>query len=414
MYFNYAICYLYPGPSSPKLLNLGHLNTRSISSVTTDLDKPSVLQEFILDNSLDLLSLSETWLSSDTPPSILNSFTPSNFSLFHQPRLTGLGGGVAFLFRSSLKATRVPLPSFVSFEALCLRLSSASSSINILTLYRPPSASSATFLSEFSDLLESLITTPAELIITGDFNFHVDLPSAPSTVPFLDLLNTFDLSQHVNFPTHSAGHTLDLFLTRSSSNIISSISSADPSLSDHCAIIASLALPCTSRPPTTTKIIRKLRSINITAFSNDILLSDLHTSPISSLESYVSLFTSTLSSILDKHAPSKTVSCSSRPRKPFITPEIISEKKKRSKFETIYRRSKTPANLNNFKTQSRHVSKLITASRRSYYRSLISTCSDQPKKLWSAFDGLLSRKLPPSLPTCPFKFNSGLFLPEIF
>ena len=391
--------HLNPGPSSSKFLTLGHLNTRSVSSITADLDKPSVLQEFILDNSLDLLSLSETWLSSDTPPSILNSFTPPGFSLIHQPRLSGLGGGVAFVFRSSLKSTRIPLPSFSSFEALCLRLSLASSSINFLTIYRPPSASSATFLSEFSDLLETLATTPAELIITGDFNFHVDLPSAPFTTPFFDLLNTFDLFQHVNFPTHSAGHTLDLLLTRSSSNVVSSICSSDPSISDHCAIIAALTLPFNSRPPPTTKIARNYRSINPTNFSNDILQSALHTTPASSLDSYVSLFNSTLSSILDKHAPPKTVSCSSRPRKPFITPEIISEKKKRSKLETIYRRSKTPANLHNFKIQSKHVSKLITTSRRSFYRSFITNSSDNPRKLWSAFDGLLSRKLPPSLPT---------------
>src|SRR6476619_5264008 len=69
----------------------------------------------------------------------------------------------------------------------------------------------------------------------------------------------------------------------------------------------------------------------------------------SDLQSYSTLFSTTLSSLLDKHAPLKTISCNSRPNKPFITPEILREKTKRSKLETIYRRCKTEQNKVNFK-----------------------------------------------------------------
>src|SRR5207244_10318331 len=114
---------------------------------------------------------------------------------------------------------------------------------------------------------------------------------------------------------------------------------------------------------------------------------------------YVLQFASTLSLLLDKHAPLKTITCPSQQRKLFITDDIVKEKAKRSKLETIYRRNKTPANKTNFKNQARFLSKLITASRRSYFRNLISSCSSQPKKLWSALDSLLSRKPPPCLLT---------------
>ena len=72
-----------------------------------------------------------------------------------------------------------------------------------------------------------------------------------------------------------------------------------------------------------------------------------------SLESYLDIFNSTLNNLLDKHAPVKSVTCSSRLHKPFITEEIISEKSKRSKLETIFRRSKTPDSQTNFKLQSK-------------------------------------------------------------
>ena len=81
---------LNPGPLSNLCnINFATLNIRSASTINSDLDKPAVLQNIILDNSLDILVLTETWLSEDTPSSVLNSLTPPNFSLFHKPRLTG-------------------------------------------------------------------------------------------------------------------------------------------------------------------------------------------------------------------------------------------------------------------------------------------------------------------------------------
>src|SRR4029077_11124457 len=148
-----------------------------------------------------------------------------------------------------------------------------------------------------------------------------------------------------------------------------------------------------------TKRVRNFRSINIANFISDILSSSLHSSPPISLESYLLLFNTTLTTILDKHAPVKTVTCSSRPHKPFITEEILSEKSKRSKLETIYRRSKTPDSQINFKFQSRKVAKLISTAKRTYYQNLISQCAKQPKKLWSTLQSLLSLNPPLVLPT---------------
>src|SRR6478609_6124353 len=92
---------------------------------------------------------------------------------------------------------------------------------------------------------------------------------------------------------------------------------------------------------------------------SDILASPLYSIPPSDLQSYSTPFSSTLSSLLDKHAPLKTISCNSKPNKPFITPEILREKTKRSKLETIYRRSKTDQNKTNFKNQSKLVPNLF-------------------------------------------------------
>jgi len=151
--------------------------------------------------------------------------------------------------------------------------------------------------------------------------------------------------------------------------------------------------------PDKPKRLPTYHSIDITTFSNDILHSDLYSTTPATLDSYLSLFNSTLSTLIDKHAPLKSISCPARAKKPFITTAIRDQKSIRSKLESIYRRTKFPSDHLNFKAQSRLVSKLITTARRSYFRSLILQHKNNPRQLWSALTSLLSRKPPQTLPT---------------
>ncbi|HEY5236190.1 MAG TPA: hypothetical protein VIJ14_08440, partial [Rhabdochlamydiaceae bacterium] len=118
----------------------------------------------------------------------------------------------------------------------------------------------------------------------------------------------------------------------------------DPMLSDHYAVFSLISSPSFPRPPRITKQIRNIKAVDPILFSNDIFASSLFTSPSTTLNAYLNQFCITISSLLDKHAPLKTVSCSTEPRKPFITPEIKAEKAKRSKLETIFRKNKFSSN----------------------------------------------------------------------
>ena len=165
-----------------------------------------MLQDFLQTHHSDLFAITETWLTTDTPQATLNSLTPPGYLLLHKPRIGGIGGGVGLLYKSHLRVTSVPIPTSPAFECLCVRLSLPSTSLTVLVVYRPPSLSKPNFCADFSTLLETLTPLPSELLITGDFNFHVDPPVPQSDVPFLDLLDTFALKQHIPFP-----HTLSTF-----------------------------------------------------------------------------------------------------------------------------------------------------------------------------------------------------------
>ncbi len=52
--------------------------------------------------------------------------------------------------------------------------------------------------------------------MTGNFNFHVDIPDDPEAKWMLVALDMMDLYKLVNEPTHKEGHTLEFIITRQS------------------------------------------------------------------------------------------------------------------------------------------------------------------------------------------------------
>ena len=384
-----------PGPYQ---LVFGHLNARSITSVTNEIDKPCLIQDLITDSDIEILSVNETWLNPNELPETLNSFLPENFSFINCPRLTGRGGGVGFIFRNYLKLQKCNLPIYSSFESLLAKCTFGNKLFQFLTIYRPPSSVTSSFLKEFSDLLESISSTSSELVISGDFNYHVDDINCRDSLNFLSVLENFDLKQHINFPTHNRGHTLDLFITRQNSTYSFKNEFEYVCFSDHLLVRTEIEIPSQPKIVSSFKTIRKLSNINLDNFKDDILSSALFSNSFPDIDSYVHQFQSSLVQILDKHAPLVSIKINRKKSQPFITKEIKAAKSKRSRLETIWRRTKSEYHKNAFKTQAKIVSKLITKSKQEYYRKIISQLHCKPKDLWSALNTLQNKNFMPKLP----------------
>ena len=58
------------------------------------------------------------------------------------------------------------------------------------------------------------------IILAGDVNVHMDEDNLYSN-QFKDILDTFNATQHVNFPTHIASNTLDIIITFDKNSCIS-------------------------------------------------------------------------------------------------------------------------------------------------------------------------------------------------
>ena len=194
-------------------------------------------------------------------------------------------------------------------------------SLNMAAIYRPPDKPVSSFVNEFLDYMERNINSTGKLLLTGDFNIHVNDPESPDANTFLDVLDSFGLQNHIRFPTHHLNNTLDLVITSCNDNIIES-STPGRLFPDHNIVYFNLT---TFKQPNNIKEItyRKLKSINMTNFNKDVELHlTLHYSDMLSLSEKIQLYRNTLRVILDRHAPLKRRKVPDRIKLAWFSDEI--------------------------------------------------------------------------------------------
>jgi len=60
----------------------------------------------------------------------------------------------------------------------------------------------STFLTDFQSFLTVAANTPNNFIITGDFNIHINKESDTNRIRFMEILDSFNLTQLVSVATH--------------------------------------------------------------------------------------------------------------------------------------------------------------------------------------------------------------------
>ena len=140
--------------------------------------------------------------------------------------------------------------------------------VHVTTIYIPSGIFSSEFNEQISDLLSKLLSLTGKHIILGDFNFRINDPTDIHAAKFKALTEQFNLIQHVSIPTHDAGNTLDLVLTRDDLSV-SSIFTDHSVKSDHSAVLFTIS--CAS-PDVVKKSItyRKWKSIDVSSVQADI------------------------------------------------------------------------------------------------------------------------------------------------
>ena len=187
-------------------------NVRSLNNKLGD------LQYFLDSNNPDIVILTETWLDSHMPSSLIAC--SKSFNVFRKDRLSR-GGGICMLVRkfSNINVTPVNLPADLDdLDILAVDLQDCNGTLplRLVVTYRPPGYSSIDNIRLFS-ALHSLADGCVRLCVFGDFNlprFNWDLFVYPDNYLYCtaaDFICNHGLSQLVNDPTRG-NNILDLIL----------------------------------------------------------------------------------------------------------------------------------------------------------------------------------------------------------
>ena len=385
-------------------------------------NKSTELCHFIIDNDLDVLALTETWLSgnlSDGPT--LSNLLPPGYQILHEPR-GSRGGGTAVIHRSCLPMKRFhSQASHNSFELLECTLS-LSASIKLCLIYRPErtrqQCDGVSFLEEFAEYLSCVVTSPGEPILMGDFNFHVDDSANPRANAFLQLLSDFGLKQHISQPTHRNGHILDLVISGSESSLITNCVPQDHCFPDHFPVFIDLSL---EKANTKKKLVqyRKIKAISESSLTDAISSAPLlqEVADIADPDRLTEQYNTGLKLVLDQLAPVKARVITERQHCAWYTDELRAAKQRRRAAERTWRKSGLHVHREIFVAERNAVTAIADREKARYYSEVITAHKDDSKQLYrlasSLLDGHSEQPLPSKDPLEAANMFSEFFTSKI-
>ena len=354
------------------------LNIRSISK-----DKTLTVNELIRDNGLSAIFLTETWLNENGSAALIEA-SPPNYSFFQSIRTAKLGGGTATIASNTLNCKKISFDDFPSFEYHAIVMKSQPP-VLIVTVYRPPKARS-TFLDDFSEFLAIIHPNYDNILITGDFNIHVDNKENLRAIRFTDLLESMDFTQHVNKPTHNRGHTLDLVITKGLNTKISSIS--DPLLSDHYCIFFTVE-KIKIQKNVQRRVMKRYLTPAVEEQFKRLMNTDTNKTHNLDEKDPVTSFNTKVKMALDSIAPLKHKNIAKQTA-PWRNEDIKLLKKSCRKAERKWRRTKLQTHRDTYLELRSAFNKALRSARKDHFSNLITTNQNNPKVLFSIINSLLN------------------------
>ena len=364
-------------------------------------NKADVINDFIIEHDLEVLALTETWLtgtSSDGP--VISALLPDGYNIISAPR-GSRGGGTVITHHQSLKLSRTYIgPAKTSFEVLECTINSPSA-IRLCIIYRPPNQTNVTtFLDEISDYLSNVSLSSGQLLVLGNFNLHVDDCSNSRSNDFLSSLSSLGLQQHVKTSTHRNGHILDLVLTPQDSSLILTCVVQECGFPDHFPIFMQVAA---KKPDLPRKKItyRKTKSITQESLHAALLSSHLSDPTLQELSIADAIITyqQGLESVMNSLARLRTVEITIRPEANWFTDEIRSAKQVRRRMERLWRKTGLTVHREMYLVEERRVCNLIHCAKKAYYNSQVTACKGDQRCLFSVVNKLLGRSESSPLPS---------------
>ena len=374
----------------------------------------------IVDRGIDIMCITESWLS-PRDDALVREVSEYNYGLLSAAR-GSRGGGVAIVHKNGLKVKKQKVKNPpTTFELLEAEIGGKGIKLSrVAVVYRPPNPGKQTlFLDEFDSFLSTFSSKPGNLIVTGDFNVHVENSTSSFPADFLQILEDHGWIQHVTDPTHILGGTLDLVLTKDVPLVSAVEVWPTPEVPDH--FLVEFQAHCgTANHPDDRKVVtgRSLKDLSIDTLKTRINQSKLCDQPLPhSVEECVELYNTILGQLLDELAPieEKEIKVSTKP--PWFTQDCYDALRRRRKAERKYRTAckralrkkncgkqvsheKVQSAEESFTSEVRYARSVFTRARRLFFQTRIEATEGNPTATYQILNHLLGKdKIPRQLPT---------------
>ena len=346
-----------------------HYNVQSIAS-KLDIIKAELCN-------FDVLTFTETWLDA----SLSNDDLKINgFDIFRRDRTSDRYGGILTYVRSNLISKRRTDLEITEIENLWIEIKVNTKHVLLGTFYRPPNSSSSVLekIEQSIDLAtDSRIPT---LAIAGDFN--LDFTTNVSS-KFLNILNSYGLTQIINEPTHfteTSSSLLDLFIVNNASDVTLS-GVGDPFLGGniryHCPVYCILKFP-KPKYKTFQRFIWKYNEGDYNLLNNKFANFDWTSVENDDVNIYAEQLTDTILSISKTCIPNKIVTIRSKDT-PWFNNNLRKLIRKRKRAHTRAKRTNYPEHWALYRQIRNQTNTCVKESKQNYFDKLAENLQNKYK-----------------------------------
>ena len=295
--------------------------------------------------------------------------------------------------KSNVKKKQLKTKAYSSFEHVMVKLFLRNNKSTILVcIYRLLFMSSVTFFEEFTRMLEILVAGHDCVIIAGDVNIHTETFSRQ----FSDILDTFDMAQHIKTSTHKLGHTLDIVATFNDKPNVSKIDVNEyEDITDHFLI--DFLVACSPG----VREWKQIRCRNIGAIDSETLSSEIvkRWGGVDDQESFgdnVCRYTGLMKDLMNELAPERTKTIKVVPNAPWFDYDYKKLRVERRKAEKVFKKSKLVKDHEILNALKKQTTDLAYRKKKDYYTKKLN--EGNSKTLYSVVNKLLDKKQDVVLP----------------
>jgi len=135
---------------------------------------------------------------------------------------------------------------------------------------------------------------------------------------------------------------------------------------------------------------RRWADFDIVKFEDELAATELMTTDSTDVNFLFQLYDTTLRSLLDKHAPERTVNRRLRSQTPWYDTECLLMKRKVRRLETVYYRRRLPICYRQSRNEVVHYNCLLRTKQQSFWGSRVREADGNPRKLWKTLSNLLT------------------------